>query len=396
MSSTFFSSIKEQVSDGYALVFTKKWPSWLGGILISIVALMIFLWDYTWGIAGGYHNWGDWLFYLVHAAKEKPDTVPWLHHLSMSNFGILIGALSSALLSRQFKFRRAPRLEYIKGIVGGILMGSGAALAKGCNVGGFFSAAAMLDIGGYAMMVGLGIGAFIGLKYLLWEMEHLPQQQPPAPKMPKTGGIDWEKIKPYVGAVIIVAVIVCFYIYAKFDQTVIGGLLFFGFLIGLIMHRSRFCFVRAFREPFMTGEAEMVRAVSISLIIYGLFTAMIKFNYIQDPMMNVYHPFWIGSLLGGVIFGIGMLLAGGCASSTLWRAGEGHTKLMVTLVTFAVTNSAAFMLLKLLGLENKLGSPHLLPDVVGWQFTVPVFVLIALVWVVIANWNEKTEKLVIF
>jgi len=396
MSNSFFLALKEQGKAGYDLAFTRKWPSWVGGILISVVALMIFLWDYTWGIAGGYHNWGDWFFYLTHAAKDKPDTLPWLHHLSVSNLGILVGALASALLSRQFQFRRAPRLEYIKGLTGGILMGTGAALAKGCNVGGFFSAAAMLDIGGYAMMIGLGIGAFIGLKYLLWEMEHLPQTPPPAPKTPASGGLDWKKIKPYIGGILVIAVIIGFYVYAAYDQTIVGGLLFFGFLIGMIMHRSRFCFVRAFREPFMTGEAEMVQAVAISLLIYGLFTTLIKFNYIQDPMMDVYHPFWIGSLSGGIIFGIGMLLAGGCASSTLWRAGEGHTKLMVTLVSFALTNSAVFSLLSKMGIRDKLGTSYLLPKLVGWQFTVPIFILIILVWVVIANWNEKTEKFVIF
>lgn len=395
MSNDFFSNIKEQVKSGYNLLFGEKWPFWVGSIFIAIVALMIFLWDFTWGIAGGYHNWGDWIFYFA-GLEPKPGTLPWLHHLSVSNAGILFGAIASALLSHQFKFRRAPKLEYAKGLVGGILMGSGAALAKGCNVGGFFSAVAMLDIGGYAMMVGLGIGAFIGLKYLLWEMEHLPHAAHMLPPVSKTSGIDWEKIKPYIGGLIIIAVIGIFYLYSVYDHTVVGGLLFFGFLIGLIMHRSRFCYVRAFRDPFMTGEADMVRAVAISLLIYGLFAILIKFNYIQDPKMDVYHPFWFGSLLGGVIFGIGMLLAGGCASSSLWRAGEGHTKLMVAIVGFALSNSASFSLLNYLGIRNKLGTPHLLPDLVGWGFTVPIFILIIVVWVVIANWNEKSEKFVIF
>jgi len=264
MSNNFFADIKEQTKGGYDLVFGTKWPAWVGGILLAIVALMIFLWDYTWGIAGGYHNWGDWIFHLA-GVKARPDTLPWLHHLSVSNAGILLGALASALLGHQFKFRRAPKLEYAKGLVGGALMGSGAALAKGCNVGGFFSAVAMLDIGGYAMMAGLIIGAFIGLKYLLWEMEHLPQASAAPADESKAGKIDWEAIKPYIGGLIVIAVIAAFYLYASYDKTVVGGLLFFGFLIGLIMHRSRFCYVQAFRDPFMTGEAKMVRAVAISI-----------------------------------------------------------------------------------------------------------------------------------
>ena len=103
--------------------------------------------------------------------------------------------------------------------------------------------------------------------------------------------------------------------------TILLILLFFGALIGLIMHRSRFCFVRAFRCPFMTGDAEMVKIVAMSLMIYGMGTAVIKWAWIQEPSMGVNHNFWIGSLLGGVIFGIGMLLAGGCALYLL-RSGQ--------------------------------------------------------------------------
>jgi uncharacterized membrane protein YedE/YeeE len=162
------------------------------------------------------------------------------------------------------------------------------------------------------------------------------------------------------------------------------------------MHRSRFCFVRAFREPFMTGDSEMVRSVALSLIIYGCGSAVIKWSYIQPPNMGVFHPFWFGSLIGGLIFGIGMLLAGGCASSTLWRSGEGHTKLMATLLTFAVTNSACQTFLTATGLKEMLGKGRFLPDIVSWQFTMPLFIAFLLAWIFIADWNEKTEKLVIF
>jgi len=75
-------------------------------------------------------------------------------------------------------------------------MGAGAVLAAGCNVGGFYTAAAMLDFGGVAMMAGLIIGAWIGLRYLLWEMEHVAQkgveQHPPRGK--------WLGVQPYLNA----------------------------------------------------------------------------------------------------------------------------------------------------------------------------------------------------
>jgi hypothetical protein len=393
----FWNSVKEETRKNYIAVFEKDWPAWLAGIFIAILAILIFLWQTPWGIAGGYRNWGDWFYYLIGFNSNRPN-VPWLNSMSVTNFGLFVGALASALMSRQFQIRRAPAFEYIKGLVGGILMGAGAALAGGCNVGGFYTAIGVFSMGGYAMMFGLGVGAYIGLRYLLWEMEHLPPQMAiqASSGTVKTPRINWPKVQPYIGGAIITAAVAAFYLYSLFDKTQIGGLLFFGLLIGLIMHRSRFCFVRAFRCPFMTGDAEMVRVVAMSLMIYGLGSAVIKWSYIQPDTMGVYQPFWLGSLLGGLIFGIGMLIAGGCASGTLWRIGEGHTKLVVTLIGFSLTNSMLLNILKKTGLGEKLGSGVYLPNVFTWYFGLPLFLIFLLFWALVAIWNEKTEKFVIF
>ncbi len=388
--------MKEELKNYYSAVFETEWPVWLSGILIALVALMIFCWQSPWGIAAGYRDWGDWLYYFVGANGERPIN-PWLHPISLSNAGILIGAFFSALMARDFKFRPAPKLEYVKGLVGGILMGAGAALAKGCNVGGFFTAVSMLSAGGFAMMIGLGAGALVGLKYLLWEMEHLPSQAVYSKPKDKTDkAFDWPKIQPYIGVLVAAGIVCVFYIYSFVDKTQLGGWLFFGFFIGLFMHRARFCFVRAFRCPFMTGDAGMVKAVAISLVVYIAGSSVIKWAYLQEPTMGIYHSFVLGSLIGGFIFGIGMLLAGGCASSTLWRVGEGQTKLMVTLIAFAISDSLAGIILNATGLNKYLGHDIFIPDVLTWYLTIPLIIIFLLAWVLLAMWNEETEKFVIF
>ena len=393
----FLETFKEEFSAADTAIFQKKWPSWIAGVLLAVCAILIFLWNVPWGIAAGYRNWGDWLLYFILPGQGRPELTPWLHKLSVTNFGLFAGAMASAMMSRQFKLRTAPGFEYAKGVLGGVLMGIGAALAGGCNVGGFYSAIGVFSMGGYAMMIGLGIGALIGLKLLLWEMEYLPPKARPADPIPAgKKKRDWTPAQRIAGAMIFIAGIAGCYLYGAAGETQIGGLLFFGLLIGLVMHRSRFCFVRAFREPFMTGESEMVKAVALSLVLYGCGSAVIKWNYIQPPEMGVFHPFWMGSLIGGMVFGIGMLLAGGCASSTLWRSGEGHTKLMTTLVAFAVTNSAAQSFIDTYGIKGLLGHARLMPDMVTWYLTLPVFIAVLLLWVIAADWNQKTEKLVIF
>jgi uncharacterized membrane protein YedE/YeeE len=154
--------------------------------------------------------------------------------------------------------------------------------------------------------------------------------------------------------------------------------------------------VRAFRCPFMTGDAEMVRVVAMSLFIYAFGSMIIKWRGIQPELMGVYHPFWFGSLIGGVIFGIGMVIAGGCGSGTLWRAAEGQTKLWVALVGFALSQSLVYMFLRRTDLLDKLGRAIFMPDLFSWQLTMPILAIILIFWAFVAIWNEKAEKFVIF
>ena len=79
---------------------------------------------------------------------------------------LVIGAFAAALMSRQFRISRPPRLEYVWGAVGGALMGIGASLAGGCTTGGFFTPLMFASPAGWAMWAGLLAGAYLGLKLL--------------------------------------------------------------------------------------------------------------------------------------------------------------------------------------------------------------------------------------
>ncbi len=400
MATTFWSNIREEARKNFILVFQQNWPMWLAGIFLAFLAVMILLWgEAMWGIIGGMRNWGDWILYSVGIYNQSPELSPWMSHLSLTNIGLVLGALSSALLAGQFKIRSSSWYEYAKGAVGGALMGIGAGFAFGCNIGGFYSPVGMFSMGGYAMMIGLGIGAYLGLRYLIWEMMNIPQQAsapPSSREMPREPLINWSKVSPYAGGILAVLLVLAFYLYAVQGQTTEGGLLFLGALIGLTMHRSRFCMARAFREPFMTGDATMVRAVALSLIVYGMASAIIKYNWLVPPEVGVFHPFWLGSLIGGIIFGVGMLLAGGCGSGTLWRLGEGHIKIIIAVIFMALSNSLTYTALHHFEIADRLGSGTFMPDVFGWPLSMVIFILIPLLWALWAIWNEKTEKFVAF
>jgi len=378
---------------GYRTVFFENWPVMLGGLLIGVMSVITFAWARPWGVAGGLRNWGDWFFSLIGVYEQGPLS-PLFSTNSILTLGLLWGALGAALMAKQFSIRTAPTLEIIKGIVGGSLMGIGAAMAGGCNVGGFYTATSALSFGGLAMMVGLLMGAYLGLRYLYWELEHLPGRSTGGgTEKAKEKGIDWLSIEPYIGIAVFIAAIVAAWAYAREAYTRVGGLLLCGIAFGVIIQRTRFCFVRAFRDPFMTGEGEMARAVSVSLIISILGFTALKWTGLRGTEVYVTQTFWFGSLVGGIVFGFGMLLAGGCGSGSVWRAGEGQVKLILAVICFALSTSLFKALIKSSpGLAALIGRSFFLPDWLSYKWTLLVLILIFAIYFLLATWNEETEK----
>lgn len=388
--------LSEILSNGYQKIFNENWPMWLGGLLIGIMSVITFAWARPWGVAGGLSNWGDWFFNILGVYKQAPVS-PLISTSSILTLGLLWGAFGSALLSKQFAIRKAPPLELLKGIVGGILMGIGAAMSGGCNVGGFFSAVSALSASGLAMMVGLLAGAYIGLRYLYWELEHLPSGSAGGNAASKEeNGFDWLKIEPYIGAAVFLAAFVCAGIYNREAYTRIGGLLLCGLAFGFIIQRTRFCFVRAFREPFMTGESEVPKAIVISILISLLGFAALKWTGVRGEDAYVSQAFWFGGLVGGVIFGFGMVVAGGCGSGSVWRAGEGHIKLMLAVVFFSFSTSLFKAWINSSASLNALmGYRVFLPDFLTYKWSMILVIVIMMAFYIIAAWNEETEKFVV-
>ncbi|MCH2284069.1 MAG: YeeE/YedE family protein [SAR324 cluster bacterium] len=384
-------NVKEVFSFGYAKLFDQQWPMWVGGLLLGVLNVFMFAFEKAWSVADGVRNWGNWFFNTINVL-EITIIDPHLYSTSLLNFGIIVGALASALLAKQFQVRSAPTRELSKALIGGTLMGVGASLSFGCNIGGFFSAISALSMSGVTMMAGLMIGSFIGLKLLVWEITYL---SPSASPVRKDVLGKQKKNQPLLGIIILLVGISLAFVYDELDYSIRGGFLMFGLMIGIIMQRTRFCFVRAFREPFMTGDGGASKAVVLAVIISVVGFSILKWSDMKDWEAQVSAGFWFGSLVGGTIFGIGMSLTGGCASGTLWRAGEGHIKLWVALIAFALSSSYFREWLGVSGWSMKLGEALFIPELIGWKMGILSVCLLMLVWYLIVSWNEATRKLVI-
>lgn len=381
----------EKFKEGYAALFDRNWPLWVGAIVLALLGTICMAAGRPWGVAGGVRVWSDWFFYVIGLYKQVPSHAFFFSNPAILTWGLLFGAFGAALLSRQFAWRPAPTWELIKGLIGGLFMGVGSAMAGGCNVGGFYTAIAAGSVSGFAMMVGLLIGALIGLKYLLWEIEHI-SSKPPKQRAPKEGGIDWLRVQPWLGALFFAFLVGLAYSMSFRAYTQPAVLMLAAVGIGVVIQRCRFCFVRAFRDPFMTGEATATRAVALSIILSVLGFFAIKWFRSDWQMIYIYHH-WLGGLVGGVIFGIGMLLAGGCGSGSVWRAGEGQFKLILAVTTFSMGNSLFKHYFWSREAAAAWGKPIFLAEATGYFWAILITVAVMLVWWLVTTWNEETDAL---
>jgi uncharacterized membrane protein YedE/YeeE len=377
----------------YAALFGRPWAVWGSAVLVGTLNVFLFAFDRPWTASDGLRNWGDWLLTGAGVVRRPDLLPPWLYSGSLLNLGVLAGGAAAALLAREFAIRVPPRGELAKGAAGGVLMGVGAALAFGCNIGGFFSATSALSLAGLGMMLGLLAGAYLGLRYLLWETERRPAWSAGGGRVylqaPAGGG----RRQPWAGAVLLLLVVGAPFVYAWTGYAARGVFLVFGAAFGVIFQRSRFCLVRAFREPFMTGDAEHTRAAALALVVCTLGFAILKYADLKDRSEWVFPAAGLGALAGGLAFGIGMTLAGGCGVGSIWRAGEGQVKLWAAVACFALGGSLARLGASATGLLDKLGAAVFLPAALGWGGAIGLVVAVALGWAMLATWNEETRKL---
>ena len=117
-------------------------------------------------------------------------------------------------------------------------------------------------------------------------------------------------------------------------------------LFGAIAQRTHFCTMGAVSDIVNMGDWSRMRmwALAIGVAMIG-FNAMVGAGWI-DASKSVYAGprfIWLSALVGGLMFGFGMVLASGCGSKTLVRLGGGNLK---SLVVFIVLGVAAFATLK--------------------------------------------------
>ena len=133
---------------------------------------------------------------------------------------------------------------------------------------------------------------------------------------------------------------------AAVQSTVVWATFALGLVLGAIMNRTNFCTMGAVADIVNMGDWTRMRMWASAIGVAMIGTQLLAAAGLVDPAKSIYtgaNFTWLSYLVGGFLFGFGMVLASGCGSKTLVRIGGGSLK---SLVVFVMLGLGAYMTLR--------------------------------------------------
>lgn len=169
----------------YHKFFVERWTFMTGGILLAFLfVFIIYTAGMTWGVTGVFTSWGVAFLQLFGLEFTGPGFASavadvekglLLQNIGMRNVGLILGALVYFLTAGRFKLNLKLKLKDVGFYAfGGLLMGIGARMANGCNVGALFSGIANLSLSGWVFLVTMCLGGLFSLKVFAGKASNVP------------------------------------------------------------------------------------------------------------------------------------------------------------------------------------------------------------------------------
>lgn len=314
----------------YSKWFGSYWSPYLVMVIAGVLSALYFgITKTVWAVTGEFTRFGghileffgvdisDWAYFgLVHM-----DGTTWTRTDGWIVWGMFIGALMMILLSSNFKIRLPKqKRRYVQALAGGIIAGFGARLALGCNLAAFFTGVPQFSFHSWIFIVATAAGTFLGAKLVntrWWKGKPVLTKGGTAP----AAASGRRNRQPLLGAVLGAAyagLIVYFYVTGR---PMLGTAALFGAMFGILIERGQICFTSAFRDLWISGRATMTKAITLGMAVSSVATFIIILVYGLDPVTKIAAP---STFVGGLLFGLGIVMAGGCETGMMYRLMEGQ------------------------------------------------------------------------
>jgi uncharacterized membrane protein YedE/YeeE len=133
---------------------------------------------------------------------------------------------------------------------------------------------------------------------------------------------------------------------ANLANLVVWGGFALALIFGFVASKTNFCTMGALSDVVNMEHWGRMRMWLLTIAVAVLGTSMLVYSGQIDSAKSIYQRpqlSWLSLIVGGLLFGVGMTMAGGCANRNLIRVGAGSVRSLVVLVFMAIS---AYMTLK--------------------------------------------------
>jgi len=175
-------SVKQKRENFLEQLIHGPWPIWWGVIGLTLLGLITLLMaGYPWSITFAFGLWGakiwsalggdvaNWAYWSGGYPAKALNQSVLADITSVMNFGIIFGAMLAAALAGKYAPEgKLKSKRVVTAIIGGLLLGYGARLAFGCNIGALLGGIASGSLHGWLWLVAAFIGGIVGVKIRVW------------------------------------------------------------------------------------------------------------------------------------------------------------------------------------------------------------------------------------
>jgi uncharacterized protein len=162
-------------ASGWKRILRGSWPLFAAAIALAVLnALTLMVRGTPWGITSAFALWGSkvaeffgvevasWGYWQGNNAAMLEASI-FADSTTVLNLGVIIGAFLASAAGGLFKFSKISIGNFSASVIGGLLMGYGARLAFGCNIGAYFGGIASFSLHGYVWGILALAGTFFAL-----------------------------------------------------------------------------------------------------------------------------------------------------------------------------------------------------------------------------------------
>lgn len=288
-----------------------------------------------WAVTGEFTRWGG---HILQFLGVDTQSLGYFKIIGLSGtpldridgvmiIGMFFGAFIAASFANNIKLRMPQsNIRIIQALLGGIIAGFGARIGMGCNLASFFTGIPQFSLHAWFFTIATIIGVYFGTKVVLLPIfrSNVTLQKVDSKKNLTKSSATLNIFFGILACVFIVGFILYLIFYTQIPEgkkiSILAIATIFGVAFGFIISRAQICFTSAFRDLFITGRGYMARAVIVGMIV----STIGVFSYIMlgiPPKIMWAAP---SAIIGGLLFGFGIVIAGGCECGWMYRAVEGQ------------------------------------------------------------------------